>query len=1415
MATAGIDSRSIFDGGGEMGALMRSIDWTNTPLGNPAGWPQSLKTSVSILLSQRTPVFIFWGPEYVQFYNDAYRPILGTTKHPAAVGQRGRDCWPEIWDIIEPMLAAVHRGESTAVEDGLLLINRTGYLEEGYYNYTYSPIRDESGAVGGVFCVVYDTTARVIGERRLRTLRDLAMRSSTAKTPEAACRAAAETLAANPHDVPFASLYLYEEDRTEATLVATAGIPAGHPVSPVRLRFTGDRLVLAEAAENPESPVIENLAALGPLPKGAWNTEPGTAIVLPISVPGQSHPVGLIVAGLNPHKKLDASYRTFFDLLAGQIGNAVAEARAYEEERRRAEALAELDRAKTTFFSNVSHEFRTPLTLMLGPLQEALAKPEAAAVPRDEIELIHRNSLRLLKLVNTLLDFARIEAGRMEAFYVPTDLASLTADLASSFRSAVEKAGLRLSIDCPPLPVPVYVDREMWEKIVLNLLSNAFKFTFEGEISVSVRQDGDHVELAVRDTGIGIREADLPRLFERFHRVEGAQGRTLEGSGIGLAFIQELVKLHGGSVGVESQYGKGSIFTVKLPLGSAHLPAGRLGTPHPHAAATSTATAYIEEALRWLPDRARPTAELVDPIPLPDTGVFSAPPQVAGPRARLLVADDNADMRDYLRRLLSGPYDVDAVSDGAAALAAIRKEPPDLVLADGMMPGLDGFELIQAIRGDPRIATLPVMVLSARAGEEARIDGLRAGADDYLVKPFSARELLARVSSRLEIARLRSEAAQKEKELRLAAEAQRQRFYGMLNDAPAAIAVLRGPEHVFEIVNSDYLRAVGRTSRESLVGKPIREALPEIRGQIYPDLLDQVYRTGESRFGRESHAKLDRRGDGKLEDRFFNFVYQPSRDAQGRVEGVFVHAVDVTDQVLARRRIEESETRFRQLADSMPQIVWAADSRGVFDYFNHRWREFVGVVWANGREPRWEDVLHADDQAAWSQCWSDAVRFLRQFQMECRLFDRASGSYRCHLARAVPSFENGTVRWYGTCTDIEEQKRSEEIIRQKQRLESTGLLAGGVAHDFNNLLTGVLGNASLLLDDGSIPRQALPLLRDIVDAAERASDLTRQMLAYAGKGMFSFEPLDLSEQVRGMSQLLLAAVPKKVRLDLGLTGDLPLIHADVRQVHQVVMNLVVNAAEAIGTDRAGLVTLTTSGEVIDARPTGNFAPEPPAPGQYVVLTVQDDGPGMAPDVLAKIFDPFFTTKFMGRGLGLSAVLGIVRSHEGAMRVESAPGEGTVFRVYFPAAERDRARDGHDSGLSALRPTILIIDDEEIVRKTARKALETHGYSVSEAANGREGVEIFQADPGRYRLILLDWTMPVMDGEESLRCLRGISPNIPIVLSSGYDEREATNRIPQALFSGFIHKPYSASKLVTLVENVLNRTDQARTGKAGW
>jgi signal transduction histidine kinase len=775
LATAVACPEDWLVGGGEMGKLIRSMDWSKSPLGPIESWPQSLRTTVGLCLASNFPIALIWGPDHIQIYNDGYWPICGA-KHPVSMGQDFTVCWAAPWPVIGEAFDRAAAAETSFLEDQRMFLDRNGYLEETCFTFSFSPIRDESGGVGGLFHPVTETTSRMLSERRTRSLRDLAASAGKAQTMEDACTFAAQTLVAYEFDLPFVLFYLFDDSGREARLTANCGVQPGTIASPEKIPLgpaePSSVWPLAQLARSSHPIHCKDLAhRFGSIPIGPYPEPVKEALLLPILPPGCAQPVGALVAGISSRLPLNDTYRAFFDLIVAGVTSAVANARSYQEERKRAEALAEIDRAKTAFFSNVSHEFRTPLTLMLGPLEDELAE-HVDPLPTDRHERLrtaHRNSLRLLKLVNTLLDFSRIEAGRVQATYEPTDLAVYTAELASVFRSAIEKADITLTIDCPSIPEMVHVDRDMWEKIVLNLLSNALKHTFQGGISVKLAWRGDFVELQITDTGIGIPESALPHVFERFHRVKDAKSRTHEGTGIGLALVQELVTLHGGTVSVASVENRGTTFTVTVKTGVGHLPADRIGSNN-HLASTAThADAYVEEALHWLSNSPAGAAATLAPSSAASPGKNSAAisTDVATPaaasqltekptaRARILWADDNADMRDYVRRLLASRYDVTAVPDGLTAIAHALDNTPDLILTDVMMPGLDGFGLLAALRKDQRTHTIPVILLSARAGEESAVEGLNAGADDYLAKPFSAKELLARVRTHLELARLR------------------------------------------------------------------------------------------------------------------------------------------------------------------------------------------------------------------------------------------------------------------------------------------------------------------------------------------------------------------------------------------------------------------------------------------------------------------------------------------------------------------------------------------------------------------------------------------------------------------------------------------------------------------------------------
>lgn len=1009
-----------------MGALIRAIDWSQTSLGPISQWPQSLRSAISICLGSKFPIVLWWGPQLVMIYNDGYRPMLGATKHPAAMGQTARECWPEIWHVIGPMLegTVMRDGEATWSEDQLLLLDRNGYLEECYFTFSYSPIRDESGGVGGVFCAVTETTAQVIGERRLRTLRELADEVAHASTPEEACLQAARILESNPTDLPFALLYLASEDGREARLVSSCGLAADTLASPSLVSLAEPVArggwPLAQVAQSGESQLVGDLLAqFGDLPAGGvWDRPPTQSLVLPIVASSGPSPVGMLVVGLDPYRVLDEEYQGFLNLLAGSIGTAIANARAYIEERKRVEALAELDRAKTTFFSNISHEFRTPLTLMLAPIEESLAEDQSPP-ERERLELIHRNGLRLQKLVNTLLDFSRIEAGRIRASYEPTDLALLTRDLVSVFRSAVEKAGLRLLVDCPPLSEPIYVDRDKWEQIVLNLLSNAFKFTLEGEIAVTLYETEEAVALRIRDTGSGISAEQLPYIFERFHRVEGTRARTQEGTGIGLAFVSELVKLHGGTISVESLYGQGSEFTITLPKGKAHLPSDRVGSGRPQNSTTAQANYYVEEMMRWLDNSAAEKVGETGPNGFTATAGDSKSAVKAGQHNgwRIVLADDNADMRDYVRRLLAGKYDVEAVADGMAALDAVRRRPADLLITDVMMPRLDGFGLLHAIRADNELKTLPVILLSARAGEEAKVEGLDAGADDYLVKPFSARELLARVDTQFELARIRREAMQ-------ALRTSEARYRALVHSSTNSLYRL----------SADGTQLLEVSTDGSFV--PIPEgtsSLVMLQENLHPDDQERVYQAWLACVATQTPYEMEHRG--RQADGSWGWMQSRTVPVRNDTNQV-VEWIGSTTDITARKRAEESlrqaEERLRLAIEAGKIFTWEVDPTTRRVTYSANVKEVMGFPLQDVTSAD-RNLVHPDDQAFIADHFVRVLRGEINYNAEHRFVNPENGEVVWVRAQGllVRDAQGDRARLVGITQNITERKKTEEALRQR------------------------------------------------------------------------------------------------------------------------------------------------------------------------------------------------------------------------------------------------------------------------------------------------------------------------------------------------------------------------------------------------
>jgi signal transduction histidine kinase/DNA-binding response OmpR family regulator len=699
-----------------MRSVYDEVDWSATHLGPRDSWPALLHLLVDLCLDSEFPVQISWGPDLLVLYNDAYVPLLGAERHPWALGRPAREVGPHPWPASEEHLRKVmETGRAYHSSDQQLIINRHGYPEEAYFTFSLSVIRDADGMIVGLFNAITETTQHILYERRLQVLRRLGAMSVTAdESLSSTCRAAVEVIGRNRKSVPFAAVYLSDlpdqgprrtagygfAETTAAACELVEVAPTSGPVLEVMERG-GTELV---SGLRDRYPGVFEPGPLGPL-------TPDQAFILPIVMLGTRKPMGVLVLGVNPYWRPDEAYTAFAAMAARQLGVIVTDAVSYQSERKRQLALAELDRARTEFFQNVSHEMRAPLTMLLTPLQDILDEPGVvlSAAARDTVQTSIRAGDRLQRVVDALLDTSRAESGGLIPDREDIDLASVTADVAEGYRPATE-GRLNLRVDMPTEPLRAYVDRAMWTTIVTNLVNNAVKFTPEGEVAVSLSGDDTEVVLTVADTGVGIPTDEQAQIFERFHRARN--GDQQPGSGIGLVLVADLTSAHGGSVDVDSEPGEGSRFVVRLPRFS--------GPP-------------TEVNLAEGPED-----------------------ESAEDRRRLLIIEDEPDLRSYLTRLFSKDgYAVEAVGDAETALTSLDSSAPDLVITDVMLPGQSGIDLLVTLRQDERMARLPVVVLTARADTESAVEAFAAGADDFVAKPFNSAELLARVRAHDQMNQLR------------------------------------------------------------------------------------------------------------------------------------------------------------------------------------------------------------------------------------------------------------------------------------------------------------------------------------------------------------------------------------------------------------------------------------------------------------------------------------------------------------------------------------------------------------------------------------------------------------------------------------------------------------------------------------
>lgn len=1249
-----VKSPEFLLGGGEMGERIRNYDWQNTPLGDPEGWEQSLKTCVRIMLTSPQPMFVWWGKELINIYNDAYRFVMGE-KHPDGLGKSGDVVWKEIWPEVSKRAEIVFSKNEGTFDDGLLLLmNRYGYVEETYFKFSYNPIPGDNGGTKGLFCACSEETERVINDRSLETLARLSAYAIGCQHENEVFEKAALTLSENPHDFPFALFYKISDDGLSASLTGSSGIKNTTDAAPQRIDLGLPHTTtwpIRESIDKKESILIENINELFPdLPTGYWDIAPGNGIVIPVNFNGTNIPNAVFIAGLNPYRKPDEKYLSFLKLVVEKLAQLLVNVNNIEQERKRIETIEELDRAKTLFFSNISHEFRTPITLMLGPLEELLAKPTSNfnEAEKQSLAATHRNALRLLRLVNTLLDFSRIESGRQLARYQLTDIDSFTLNLSSNFRSAIEKAGLKFIVDTKPVRESVYVDRQLWEKIVFNLLSNAFKYTLEGSITVELYSTNDSVILHVKDTGVGIPSKELPHMFDRFHRAKNVVGRTYEGTGIGLSLTKELVLMHGGTISVDSTEGEGSVFTVVIPVGKNHLPESNIHEWQ-NDFDEEMADLYVEEITSLTEvstdeshyDDEASVSDLDDPV--------------------ILIVDDNADMRQHIRSILGAKYRTLTAANGLDALHKINQQMPSLILSDIMMPLMDGIELLRQVKDNKRTAHIPVIFITARAGEESRVEGYETGADDYLVKPFSVKELIARIQSQLRIVKLRQRA-----EMRL-------RDFFM--QSPVAIAVLKGEKFIIEIANKKVLEFWGR-AEEEIIGKPIFEALGEVAGQGFETLLRQVMNTGQRYIDEE--RGLDILRQGKLIHVYVKFIYEPLVEEDGSTSGVIVMVEEITDQVVARKRMEKTNRELQisaTLTQSIPDAVIATDMNANIMSWNTGAENLYGyteeeVLGKPGREILKTVFLSDAD----SEAWQHQLNTRGWWRGEVVQYKKDGSPVPVMVSIAyVKDDEGNPVAGVGVNRDITEQKafaqKLEQMVSERtaqlntsiEELKSFNYIA---SHDLQEPLRKIQIFIDLLQRHREDPLTKEKYMGRIKDASNRMSQLIKSVLDYSRLSYTdeAFQSVDLNNILADvLNDYELILTEKNAIVE---SPVLPTIRAIPYQMHQMMSNLVSNALKF--NNHRPHIHITCNLVKGYQVPTVQYID---GDKEFIELSFIDNGIGFEGEYSNKIMQLFQrlhnNAEYPGSGVGLSIVKKIVDHHHGVIHAHSEKGQGATFMVWLP------------------------------------------------------------------------------------------------------------------------------------------------------
>ncbi|TPX76123.1 hypothetical protein CcCBS67573_g02611 [Chytriomyces confervae] len=1400
-----------FHNAGLMGGILGQVDWAHEApeLGDIRDWPTSLKTAVSVTLCSKIQAMLLWGPQFrIMAYNDTAISTFGD-KHPFMIGKPYKQVFPDVWPFIEPrMHTIVQTGTPMYHEDRAYTFSRSGFHELTYYTASQNPVLGDSGRFEGVITFSFETTGKVLGHSRVTYLRDLGISLIASPDLTTFWIQLVEFLESHTNELAFAVVYRVSPEtgvliRMDTESLSNQMLPK--EVDPLQKLDDGEdddglTRVVCEAWNS------RQMMQLVP-PESHILHRNGTVLVMPVVASNGDAPA-LIVAGTRTTLPFDEKYFDFVNMIRHEVSMAYVNVQSLETAKARTDALVELDKVKTSFFMSMSHELRTPLGLIIGPVEDCLKDTDSKLTDNQsmQLELVRKNSVRLLKLVNSLLDVGRLNSGCMKAVFRLFDISEKTGQYLCMFQSIIEKGGLKYQMKIEAIDARLcYLDEEMWQKIVFNLLGNALKFTLSGHIKATLKlsDDGKFVHFIVEDTGVGIPHDQISRVFDQFHRVEFVGGRSFEGSGIGLNLVNDLVKLHGGSIGISSVVGQGTTMTVRIPTGHQHLPRDQVvdSWEDPDEQTAKYMTSYLEEAYCFVSDdSARDGINSPPTLPMKPLNEFktieapvsgslvplrppSATSSAAASSILIFLVDDNQDMRRYLGHVLSRHYSVEVFENGRAALNAMHRIIPALVVADVLMPVMDGLQMVKEMRGLSQLTRVPVILMSGSAtGEAQKLSGFENGADEFLEKPVNSKELIIKIKMLLDHSTIRSNLEEDVRAQKQISAQTMKRYEQISRVSPVGLFTCNAEGYVI-FANDKFAQIFGFDSIDSM--SPELSSSAGSQGMfwdwIHPDERSQVL----------SVFRKCLEGDKSVENVEFqvrppllrkSLWVQMNAISDCEPNGDVVVLGSITDitvrKYLETERIhalEAEQAAQKQRADEAIQSKKESD-------------KFIDMVCHELRNP-------LNGIANSNSLMKDVIEELSQLNENFHHMTQesiASLVLKCH-----------------ECI---------EAIELCSRHQQT------IADDVLNLSKL---NMNLITISTTTP----------------------------------FNPKELVKKILSTFRAEMKSKQIKLAIDINDTYQARFGAAEFRgdpaRLSQILINLVANAAKFTQkSDKREIRVVLRAQEIPDEEP--DFLARGPASvfmsddennefgevekvrleGMAVLrISVTDSGIGMTENELALLFNQFQQAsnktyaEYGGSGLGLFISKRLADMMGGEISVESQKGVGSTFSIsiplsYFKAGLTEMHRGRHPSDHIEFTPSpmtirstahtakmieactkrkILVVDDNDINRMVLQKHLAKLGHESILAVNGKEAYEIYISQLASIPLILMDLEMPVMNGREAAVKIRQFesankSPSpIGIIAVTGNARPEQVSEALESGMTNVLLKPFTRDQLSEIIK----------------